>query len=237
MKPIKLLAYLILPLMAFGLQSCGDENEDEPTVKEVFTAWIATPVNGVPGSVIFEETSAAQLATIIPCEISRETKEQTVFSGGTNEIEYELTLYKWKSADLSIVTTVKKDYEVYSADCTTYSFTSGEYSFDVDGATRILLVKEDGIYFLNPYTHEEINQILPLENYKRTYQTLSDKPLRTYQENESSAYNKPFTLVKLAEDHFYIENADYTFEGYITAKGVEFSQIKPEEKEIGLLYR
>lgn len=58
MKSVELLTYLLLLLIAFGLQSYGDGNEDEPIDKEVFSAWIATPVNGVPGSVIFEETSA-----------------------------------------------------------------------------------------------------------------------------------------------------------------------------------
>lgn len=42
MKPIKLLTYLLLPLIAFGLQSCGDDNEDEPTVNDIQGTWLLT---------------------------------------------------------------------------------------------------------------------------------------------------------------------------------------------------
>lgn len=237
MKNFKLLTYILLPFIAFGLQSCGDENEDEPTVKEVFTAFDTTPIDGVPGSVEYEQISAAEFAKLIPCDIKKVTQEKTIFKGGSENHEYELTLYKWKNADFSIVTTSIKLYEVYSAELTSYTFTTGEYNLDLEGMPMMITVKNDGIYILNYYTHEEMNLLLPLDNCTRTYQVLADSPLRSYQDEESSTYSKPFSLVKLAEDHFYIENSDYTFEGYITAKGVNLTQIKPEEKEIGLLYR
>ena len=235
---MKHLLYSILMLLCVvRLTSCGNDNEDEPIVKEQFSAFITTPYNGEVGSVIFEETSAEVIAQWIPCEITKDTIEKTIIKGGSETTEYSLTLYKWKDADYSWVTTNTKDYEVFSAVNTTYTFTPGIYDFEVDDYPRSLCVKEDGIYILNPSNHEEVRKLYDLEDCKRTYQVLSETPLRKYSEKESSTYAKKFSLTKLAEDHFYIENEDYTFEGYITAKGVNLFEIKPEEKEIGLLYR
>lgn len=237
MKPVQIITFILLSIITFGLQSCGDDNEGEPIVKEKFSAIITTPSNGEPGNIIFEETSAEVIAQWIPCEITKETIDKTIIKGGSETTEYSLTLYKWKDADYSWVTTNTKDYEVFSAVNTTYTFTPGIYDFEVDNYPRSLCVKEDGVYILNTINHEEVRKLYDLEDCKRTYQVLSEPPLRKYSENESSTYAKKFSLIKLAEDHFYIENEDYTFEGYITAKGVNLFEIKPEEKEIGLLYR
>lgn len=226
---------MMLPLV---FVACGDDNnEDDPILKEKFTSIITTPTNGEPGSVIFEDFSASEIAKWIPCDVVKETIERTIYSGGDESTEYSLTLYKWKNADFSMVTTSSKDYEVFSAENTTFTFSPGVYDLEADGYPRSLCVKEDGVYLLNPYTQEEMYKLLNLEDCKRTYQVLADTPLRKYSETESSSYSKKFNLVKLADDHFFIENEDYTFEGYITAKGVNLSEIKPEEKEIGLLYR
>lgn len=236
---MKLFKYILSILATVAISACGsdDNNQDEPTIKEEFSAIVTTPTDREPGSVTFEEISAAEIAKWIPCDISKETIERTIYAGGDETTEYFLTLYKWKNADFSMVTTYTKDYEVFSGENTTYTFTPGIYDLEADGYPRSLCVKEDGVYLLNPYTHEETNKLLNLDNCKRAYQVLAETPLRKYSENESSTYSKKFTLVKLAEDHFYIENEDYTFEGYITAKGVNLFEIKPEEKEIGLLYR
>lgn len=42
MKYLKCFTYLLLPFLAFGLQSCGDDNEDEPTVNDIKGTWLLT---------------------------------------------------------------------------------------------------------------------------------------------------------------------------------------------------
>lgn len=42
MKKFKLLTYLLLTVFVFGLQSCGDDNEDEPTVNDIQGIWLLT---------------------------------------------------------------------------------------------------------------------------------------------------------------------------------------------------
>lgn len=42
MKLIKLLTYILLPFIAFGFQSCGDDNGDEPTINEIKGTWLLT---------------------------------------------------------------------------------------------------------------------------------------------------------------------------------------------------
>lgn len=42
MKNLKLLTYLLLPLIAFALQCCGDDKEDEPTVNDIQGTWLLT---------------------------------------------------------------------------------------------------------------------------------------------------------------------------------------------------
>lgn len=42
MKPIKLHTYLLLPLISFALQSCDDDNENEPTLNDIQGTWLLT---------------------------------------------------------------------------------------------------------------------------------------------------------------------------------------------------
>ena len=233
-KYILLLAIFCASLLV----SCGgDEDNDEPTSKEVYECVITTPLDGTPSDIYFEEFSVAEFAKILPCDIQTSNGETTLCTGGDETTEYTLTLNKWKSASLTWTSELKKSYSVYPIEYTTYTFTAGEYSKDENGYSIVYLVKADGIYRIHPDTHEIIRDLIPLDNFNKVCITRADKPIRTYSESETDSYSKPFSLTKLAEDHFYIENADYTFECYLSAKGLHLTQIKPEEKETGLLYK
>lgn len=236
---MKTLNYIIVSTLVLFLVSCGSDNEsdNEPLVTETYSAFFVTPTDGVVEPSYFEEFSASQIVKWIPCEITTDTKEVVFDKGGTESIEYTLTLNKWRDATLAIDTLWIKDFAVHTVDYTIYKFTPGEYTVQADGNNHTFLVKEDYIALINPYTGEEWNTLISLTNCQRIYSNKSETPLRTYQNKSSNSYSKSFSLVKLADDHFYIENDDHTFEGYINAQGVLFNQIKPDEKEIGLLYR
>lgn len=236
---MKLLNYLISSTLILLFASCGSDNgdESEPVVTETFSCVVVTPqYNDIPPS-IFEEFSAAQVAKWIPCDVTNGSKEETFDKGGSVSYEYTLTLNKWRDANLTVDSLWVKDFAVHSVEYTTYTFTPGIYDVEADGRTIKLAVNQDYIAIVNPYTGEDMNPLLSLNDCQRTYSTISENPVRAYQEKETKTYSKPFALVKLADDHFYIENDDYTFEGYINAQGVMLNQIKPEEEEIGQLYR
>lgn len=42
MKKLNFLTYILLLFISFGLQSCGDDNEDEPTVNDIQGTWLLT---------------------------------------------------------------------------------------------------------------------------------------------------------------------------------------------------
>ncbi len=234
---MKLIRFFLATVFIAALGACTEKEDEDPVVKETFSAIEIAPLSGTPGEISFEQVPASEIAGSIPCEIIKEQKEVTLETGGFESVEYSLTLYKWKNAEFSKVSKTVIDFEVYSADVITYTFTPGEYTFESNGRTYNILVSEQAINIIHPVTHEVLNTLLYLEDYRRTYRELADHPIRKYSDTDTSTYSASFTLIKLAEDHFYIENEDYTFEGYITYQGVELSQIKPVEKEIGLLYR
>lgn len=218
--------------------SCGSDDEpDVPTTTEKYSCVDTTPIDGDLNSVYLEEFTASQFAEILPCQISTSSNNVTACVGGSETKTYKLALNKWSSAALSIKSDTNKNYAVYHTDYTSYTFTEGSYGSDTSGGSVLYLVKSDGIYYANPYTGVEIRQLLQLDSFTRTYSSRADEPLETYSKTESTSYSKPFTLNKLADDHFYIENADYTFECFNSAKGLLLTQIKPEEKGIGYLYK
>ena len=42
MKPIQVIILVLLSIITFGLQSCGDDNEGEPTVNDIKGTWLLT---------------------------------------------------------------------------------------------------------------------------------------------------------------------------------------------------
>lgn len=217
--------------------SCGSDegNPDEPTSKETYSASFQEEIDADAISVIMEVASAQELAKFLPCTITESSNEVEFCLGGTQTTTYMLSLSKWESASLVIDTKKVVEYGIFNVKYTTYEFTPGEYSIEDNGHTDLFLVTKTGIDLLNPYNHKVINSLISLENGKKVYDEWPENPIRSFNKEDSNTYSKAFTLTKLADDHFYIENVDYTFECYNTALGLRFTQIKPEEKEIGLL--
>ena len=228
---------LLLTIFCTALfSSCGNDNDsDEPTTKETYTASFDEEIDADARSITLEVASAHDLAQFLPCNIAENSSEVEFCLGGTQTTTYTLSLTKWESASLAIDTKKVIEYGIFNVKYTTYEFAPGEYSIENNGHTDLFLVTKTGIDLLNPYNHEVINSLISLDDCKKVYDEWPDNPIRNFNKEETEPYSKQFSLNKLADDHFFIENSDYTFECYNTALGLRFTQIKPEEKEVGLL--